>query len=76
MSDDLKDRLSLIRRYIYEVVLVVLVASTGYLFKKTETNSENFTNYLLNNESKLSRIIEANTEVLKYYIISKPLKNE
>lgn len=67
MSEINRAQLSLIRKYIFEVVLVVLCFVVSFLGKMVFDLQDQIVNYWRDTAVNLTKVVEENTRVMRYY---------
>jgi hypothetical protein len=63
-SVDLKDKPSLLRKYIYEYALLTLASCVAFLFYAYADLNADFRTYLLQDRSDMVKAIERNNQVI------------
>lgn len=69
MSETTREKLSLIRKYIFEVVLIVLCFVVYNLTIYIVKIDKEMKDYIMTDSRKLTTAIEENTRVLRYFQI-------
>lgn len=70
MSNETQQKLSLIRRYIYEVVLVTLCLVVATLFQAYRDLNNSFMSHLQNDSEKMQGALNNNTNALNNFILT------
>lgn len=63
--EDIKNKLSLIRKYPNEIAILILAICVSYLFKLNSDLNDSFKNYIEKDHMEAIKVIERNTEALK-----------